>query len=169
VTEGPDDGKDLLKAGMAAAEAGQYRRGYDLLGKYYGSGLDGVPPDGLSHFGLCVAVVERQTRKGVELCQAAINAQFYQTVHYANLVKLYIERDDRRNAVKTLQQGLRRMPGDARLRALRDTIGYRRKPPIPFLSRDNVLNVFLGKIRSSLGKGATTPASRTPGGSGRNE
>lgn len=152
MTEGLDNGRDLLRTGMTATEAGKYRKGYDALGTFYGSGLDGLPADGLSHYGLCVAVVEKQTRKGVELCQAAISAQFYQTVHYANLVKLYLERDDRRNAVKTLQLGLRRMPGDARLHELRRTMGYRRSPVIPFLGRDNIINVILGKFRASLGR-----------------
>jgi hypothetical protein len=96
--------------------------------------------------------MEKQTRKGVQLCQAAIKAQFYEPAHFANLVKLYIERDDRRNAVKTLEQGLRRLPDDPQLNRIRARIGYkvRARTTLPFLSRSNPVNVMLGRLRALL-------------------
>jgi len=154
MAENSDQIRDLLRTGIAATDNGEYEKGYKALGAFYGSGLDGLPPDGLSHFGLCVAVVEKQTRKGVELCRAALKAQFYEPAHFVNLVKLYVERDDRKNAVKVLEQGLRRIPGDPALNRISARIGYkiRAKAFIPFLSRGNPVNVFLGRIRSALKK-----------------
>jgi len=154
MVENSDQIRDLLRTGIAATENGDYEKGYKALGAFYGSGLEGLPPDGLSHFGLCVAVVEKQTRKGVELCRAALKSQFYQPAHYGNLINLYIERDDRKNAVKTLEQGLRRMPDDPLLNRLRARMGYkvRVNPTIPFLGRGNPLNVLLGRLRALLRK-----------------
>jgi hypothetical protein len=154
MAEQSDQIKDLLRAGIAATENGDYAKGYKALGSFYGSGLDGLPPDGLSHYGLCVAVIEKQTRKGVEFCRAAMKAQFYQPIHFANLINLYIERDDRKNAVKVLEQGLRRMPDDPQLNRIRARIGYkvRIRPTIPFLARQNPVNVFLGRIRALFKK-----------------
>jgi tetratricopeptide (TPR) repeat protein len=150
--EGSDTGRDLLKAGMAATDAGDYRKGYDTLRSFYGEKLE--PVDGLSHLGLCVAVIEKQTRKGMQLCKAALKAQFYEPAHHINLIKLYLERDDRKNAVKALEQALRQMPRNAEINRLRATIRYRKRarPMFPFLSRDNPINVILGKIRAVLWK-----------------
>lgn len=154
MAESSDKIKDLLRSGVTATENGDYEKGYKALGAFYGSGLDGLPADGLSHYGLCVAVIEKQTRKGVELCRAAMKAQFYEPAHFANLVTLYLERDDRRNAVKVLEQGLRRLPGDPKLNRIRARMGYkvRAKQALPFLSRRNPLNVLLGRIRATFRK-----------------
>ncbi len=154
MADNSDQIRDLLRTGITATDSGDYEKGYKALGAFYGSGLEGLPPDGLSHYGLCVAVVEKQTRKGVELCRVAMKAQFYAPAHFVNLVKLYIERDDRRNAVKVLEQGLRRLPGDPDLNRIRARIGYkvRAKTSIPFLSRGNPVNVLLGRIRAALKK-----------------
>lgn len=149
-----DKVRDLMMTGMSATDAGDYQKGYKALGSFYGSGLEGLPPDGLSHYGLCIAVVEKQTRKGVELCQAAMKKQFYKSVHYSNLVKLYMERDDRRNAVKVLEQGLKRMPDDPELNRIKARIRYRdrARTMLPFLGRSNPLNILLGRIRAALTK-----------------
>ena len=66
---------------MVAVERGDYEQGYSALQAAYGNGRVVLPPDGLSHFGLCIAVMEKQTRKGAELCRTAIELQFYDSVH----------------------------------------------------------------------------------------
>lgn len=147
--------KDLIsamKAGMIAVERGDYAQGYKALQAAYGDGKGALPPDGLSHFGLCVAVMEKQTRKGAELCRTAIEQQFYDSVHFVNLVRLYIIRGNRRNAIDVLHEGLSRLPDDRRLLAVRTEIGYREKPVVPFLHRDNPLNATLGKLRAAKTK-----------------
>jgi tetratricopeptide (TPR) repeat protein len=141
-----------IRAGIAATDRGDYKQGYHALAAAYGNGASQLPPDGLSHYGLCIAIVEKQTRKGAELCRLAISAQFYDSAHYANLIRLYLARGDRRQAVDTLHEALARLPEDWRLLRLRREMGYREKPVIPFLERNNPLNKTLGIARANAKK-----------------
>ena len=143
----------IIRAGIAAAERRDYAQAYKTLRAVYGVG-DGaeMPLEGLSYYGLCVAIVEKQTRKGVVLCRSAIEAQFYDATHFVNLIRLYLERGNRKNAVDTLNEGLENLPNNAKLLRLRDEMGYRAKPMVPFLNRDNLLNVTLGKARAKSGR-----------------
>lgn len=144
-----------MRAGIAAVERGDYRHGYKTLQIAYGHPKLIPPPDGLSHYGLCIAIVERQTRKGAELCRDAINQQFYDSAHFVNLVRLYIIRDNRKSAIRVLQEALSRLPDDGKLLALREEIGYRSKPVVPFLERNNPVNAALGKLRAAASQPKT--------------
>lgn len=150
-----------MRAGIAAVERGDYRQGYKALQGAYGNGRVALPPDGLSHYGLCIAVVEKQTRKGAELCRLAIEQQFYDSSHFVNLVRLYIIRDNRRMAINVLHEGMSRLPDDHRLLELRVEIGYRERPVVPFLARNNPVNEALGKLRATTSKPKGTDGKRS--------
>jgi len=143
-----------IKTGIAYVERGDYRQGFAALQASYGRATITLPVDGLSHYGLCVAVLEKQTRKGVEFCRMAINEQFFNSMHFVNLVRLYIIRNNRKAAVDALQEGLKRLPDDAALLRVRDEIGYRESPVVAFLPRENPINSTLGKIRAKVKSGA---------------
>jgi len=139
-----------IKTGIAFVERGEYQQGYAALQASYGRATITLPADGLSHYGLCVAVLEKQTRKGVEFCRMAINEQFFNSSHFVNLVRLYVIRGHRKAAVEALQEGLHRLPDDAALLRVRDEIGYRESPVVTFLPRENPINATLGKIRAKV-------------------
>lgn len=101
-----------------------------------------------SYFGLCVAVVRRKYAQAVEYCNVSLKANFMDPDHRANLAQVYLERGDRQKAVETLNAGLRLEPSNSQINLIFDRIGRRRRPVISFLSRDNPLNVWLGKRRS---------------------
>lgn len=147
-----------IKAGVAYVERGDYKQGYAALNAVYGRGAEGLPSDGLSHYGLCVAVMEKQTRKGAELCRAAIDSQFFSAVHFVNLIRLYVIRGNRKAAVEALHEGLSRLPNDRALLRVREEIGYRQPPVVSFLHRDNPMNKALGKLRAR--KSNSTPAKK---------
>src|SRR5689334_3296867 len=92
-------------------------------------------PQGLSSYGLCLSRIERKHKDGVELCERAMTVQPGETLHRANLVRLYAAANNRRKAVETLEKGLRRVCPDAKLLKVRDEIGYRRAPSLRFLRR----------------------------------
>ncbi len=101
----------------------------------------------MSYYGLCVALVQRHYAEGVKYCQISIRANSLDPEHLYNLARIYFERDDRRHTVEAIEKGLRLSPGHKRLNALLGEIGRRKKPVIPFLNRNNPLNVWLGKKR----------------------
>ena len=137
---------EAMRLGIEAARKADYLRALTLLNEAYSA--DQVPaPDGLSHFGLCVALVQKTYKPAVELCKKAVELQFYNAEHYANLARVYVAADHRKKALSTIEQGLKMVPDDQSLLAVRKELGLRRKPPIPFLSRSNPLNVAMGRQR----------------------
>lgn len=137
----------VLKRGIAAVEKEDYQQGFQILSSIYNEHSD-EPVDGLSHYGLCLALLQKKHKQGLRLCHRAIDIQFYHSVHYANTTKVYLNAGNRKKAVATLEQGLARLPKDQVLVNLRERIGWRRTNAIPFLHRDNFINVWFGKRRA---------------------
>jgi tetratricopeptide (TPR) repeat protein len=108
---------------------------------------DHFPTDGLSWYALVVALVEKKYQPAVEMAKKAIELQFYRAEHYANLARIYLAAGKRKQAVETVEEGLRVVPEDAALRALREEIGVRQPPPVPFLDRKNPINRAVGRSR----------------------
>jgi tetratricopeptide (TPR) repeat protein len=100
-----------------------------------------------SYCGLCVAKVKHRQTEALEYCQISINRDVTNPDHHANLALVYLERHDRRRAVKQLKAGLKLQPNNPRIHRILDEIGRRHQPVIRFLSRDNPLNVALGRMR----------------------
>lgn len=137
----------ILRRGIALVEREDYQQGYQILSGIYTVNSDD-PVDGLSHFGVCLALLHKKHKEALRLCHRAIDIQFYNSVHYSNTTKVYLNSGNRKKAVAVLDQGLRRLPKDQVLLNLRERIGWRRNNPIQFLHRDSVLNVYLGKRRA---------------------
>lgn len=98
-----------------------------------------------SFYGLAVAKVRRQYRRGVQCCKISTKHFFLDPEHHHNMALVYLERGDRRSAVESLNAGLRLDPRNAGLNRVWNQIGRRRRAVIPFLPRNNPLNVWLGK------------------------
>lgn len=143
--------KQIAEA-IAATQEEDYLRGLNLFLDAYGT--DDVPliqtsksSQGLSYFGLCVALVRKEYKHGIELCRRAIDLEFYNADHYANLGRIYLVMGNRKKALETVESGLRLNMNHERLRAVRRMIGIRSKPSLPFLDRSNPINVSLGQAR----------------------
>ncbi|HEY5609971.1 MAG TPA: hypothetical protein VIL97_02090 [Thermoanaerobaculia bacterium] len=136
-----------IKVGIAAVEREDYSSALKILHAVYSGRAGEVPTEGLSYYGLCLAVVEKKNKLGIDYCRKAIQSQFYDSDHYANLVKIYLLAKSRRRAVEVLEQGLKRLPGDPKLLSVRAAMRYRVASPIRFLHRDNFLNQIFGRLR----------------------
>ena len=102
---------------------------------------------GLSYFGLCLALVQKKFKPAIDLCKRAIELQFYNVDHYANLARVYVAAGNRKKALETVEQGLKPHPEDEALLKVRQQLGVRAKPPVPFLVRAHPINVTLGQAR----------------------
>lgn len=153
----------ILRRGIALVEREDYQQGYQILSGIYTVNSDD-PVDGLSHFGVCLALLHKKHKEALRLCHRAIDIQFYNSVHYSNTTKVYLNSGNRKKAVAVLDQGLQRLPKDQVLLNLRERIGWRRNNPIPFLHRDSALNVYLGKRRARKRRveGIQDPKDRLP-------
>ena len=124
-------------------------------------GTDDAPPiksakdaSGLSFFGLCLALVQKKYKTGMELCKRAIDLEFYNGDHHANLARVYIARGDRKKAVEIAEAGLKVVPDHEDLLEVRKQLGVRARPAVPFLDRKNPVNVSLGQARHAAKTGA---------------
>lgn len=101
-----------------------------------------------SYYGYCVAKVRRKYADSVKYCDISLRANPLDPDHRANLAMVYLERGDRSKAVEALNAGLRLDHRNRRLHLILESIGRRKPPVLPFLSRNNPLNVWLGKRRA---------------------
>lgn len=148
----PADYGQMLKLGIAATEKGEYSAGLQILQVLYQKVRPEEMPQGLSSYGLCLARVEGKRKMGAELCQRATQLEFYEGRHWANLVRVYMTAKNRRKAVETLDDSLRRLRNDPALLRVREEIGYRRSPNLSFLSRTNPINKLYSRTAVALRK-----------------
>ena len=141
-----------IESAIAAAREDEFLASLTLFLDIYGTAE--APPikspksaAGLSWFGLCVALVRKEYRASIDLCRRAIDLEFYNGDHYANLARIYSVMGMRKKAVETADQGLRLAPEHPYLREVRRSLGVRARPAVPFLDRTNPINVSLGQAR----------------------
>jgi hypothetical protein len=105
-----------------------------------------------SYLGYGIALCEHRVREGLELCEKAVKAGFYEPDNFLNLSRAHLLRKNRRAAVKWLTKGLKVDPNHEGLRNLQHDLGVRKSPILPFLPRGNAINVMLGKARHRMSK-----------------
>lgn len=142
----------LVQKGIVAVQADEYLIGFTLLSEAYGGVTeadfrDVKVAEGLSYYGLCLALVQRKYKPAVDFARKAIELQFYNARHYLNLGRIYLAAGKRKKALEAVEEGLKTVPDDVSLARLRDEIGKRSAPPIPFLPRANPINVAIGRSR----------------------
>ena len=117
----------------------------------------------LSYYGLSLAMVQGANREGLRCCEEAARRLFFHPEIYLNLGKLYLKKGDRRKAIRTIRRGLGLDPENRYLRQALASMGMRRLPLLPFLSRSNYVNRGLGRVISQIGtlfrKGDRSPTS----------
>ena len=141
-----------MTAAIRAANEGEYLEALTMFLDIYGT-ADAPPLNtrraatGLSWFGLCIALVRKDFKLAVDLCRRAIDHEFYNGDHYANLARVYAVAEKRKKAVDTADLGLKLAPDHDYLKHVREELGVRSRPPVPFLTRANPINVSLGQSR----------------------
>ena len=99
----------------------------------------------LGFYGLCLIRLGNRD-EGFNKCILAAEAELKNPEVFALLARAAITMSRRRIAIKAISQGLTIEPQHAKLRNLRNELGVRREPLLGFLSRNNSINVLLGKL-----------------------
>ncbi len=143
---------DKINDGILATRAEDYLLGLTLFLDVYGT--EDQPPisgskaaEGLSYFGLCIALISKKYKTAIDLCKRAIDLQFYNGDHYANLTKVYVAAGNRKKALEVAEAGLKLLPDHPGLRQARAELGIRARPALALLDRSNPINVTLGQSR----------------------
>ena len=141
-----------IEEAIEAAQEEDYLRALTMFLDIYGT--DDAPPirtpkdaRGLSYFGLALALMRKQYKPAIDLCRRAIDLEFYNGEHYANLARVYAAAGNRKKAVETADAGLKVAPEHEYLIGVRKSFGVRAAPAVPFLTRNNPVNVSLGQAR----------------------
>jgi tetratricopeptide (TPR) repeat protein len=141
-----------LELAIHAAREEDFLRAVTLFLDVYGT--EDSPPirtpkdaSGLSFFGLSLALMQKKFKPAIDLCKRAVELEFYNGDHYANLARVYIAAGNRKKALETLDQGLKLVPGHEYLTQVRKSMGVRSRPAVPFLDRAHPINVTLGQSR----------------------
>lgn len=107
-----------------------------------------------SWLGLAIARSGRQRiSTAEEFCKKAIEKEFYWPRYYINLAEVYLIWGKKEKAIKTLEAGLKIDKNNSAILKELQKLGIRKSPLIPFLSRTNPINKYLGKALSTLGLG----------------
>jgi hypothetical protein len=150
--------EDLLRAGRDALWLENYQDACDALSEYCSrlkSRERPIAPAVLAYYALALGHA-RNVREGVRVCREALSQDRRNPNIYLCLARLYVFAESKKNAVEVLAQGLRCSRSHRGLNALRRQLGIRQRVPIPFLGRQNAVNVKLGRALSKLkGKSAS--------------
>lgn len=96
-----------------------------------------------SRLGFCVAKERGHRTQAFELCRSAIAHDPKNPLHYLYLGKVHLIAGQQNEALQALRQGMV-LGGLPEIEAALAAIGTRKPPVIAALSRDNLLNKFLG-------------------------
>ncbi|TSK06773.1 MAG: tetratricopeptide repeat protein [Geobacter sp.] len=158
---GPTTGECVNAAEIAEMETGELvhlgkealeTRRFTVAQRYLHAALEKErTPDHLSLYALALAQATGNVKTAVTLCQEAVKREPKNSEHYLRLGTIYLAAGRKKEAIRALHLGLRVGKNHA-ITKLLQTLGQRERPVLPFLSRGNPVNKYLGKIRSSLFK-----------------
>jgi hypothetical protein len=111
----------------------------------------------LSFYGFLVASVEKNPKGGIDTCEGAVKSAKGSSKGgrviaecYLNLGKARLRHNNRSGAMDAFREGLKAEPGHRDLMWELKKMGTRRRPPIPFISRNNPINKYLGLFLKKL-------------------
>jgi len=145
----PDlDPAELFRLGTEALDAKKYR----LAHRYLQSALEiERSPNHLSQYALALAHEKGDIQTSITLCQEAIKNEPKNPEHFLRLGTIYLLAGRRKEAIRIFHLGLR-VGRHPMITKWLQVLGNRERPIIPFLSRSNLLNKYLGKMRVKLAK-----------------
>jgi tetratricopeptide (TPR) repeat protein len=144
--------EELVSRGRSAMKSGRFRAAYDFFSEYCGRQMAEeapIPGPILADYAVSMAHLGDH-QEAAQVCLRAIAADRRNADAYAALARVYLLSGARRKAIEAMERGFTIAPRSHTLNIVREEIGVRRSPVIPFLSRENKLNVLLGKLMERL-------------------
>lgn len=113
------------------------------------SGIAQIQPRYLSYYGVCLAVYSERVREGIYFCRESIAREGYNADLHLNHARSLLAAGKLREAYEALYRGLGFQPRHPRILRTLKSMGFRKRPVLPFLARENALNITLGKMLRS--------------------
>lgn len=145
---GEPEPEELYRLGSEALNAKQYGAAH----RYLQAALElERSPEHLSLYALALAHEKGEIQTGIRLCQEAIKEEPKNPEHFLRLGTVYLIAGRRKEAIRTFHLGLR-VGKHPMITKWLQVLGQRAQPVLPFLSRTNPINKYLGLMRVSLAK-----------------
>lgn len=115
----------------------------------------------LSYYGCLEAVANKNYTHGIETCLMALESlkkgmpfgqEFFYPVFYLNLGRAYLAAGKKEEALGAFTKGIQIDGENKDLMWEITKLGTRRKPPVPFLKRSNLINKYIGMLLHSSKK-----------------
>jgi hypothetical protein len=142
---GDGSAESAFEQGMAAFLCGDASSAHAAFERAHRR--DPREPRYMSWYGLTLVVVERNSSLGVVLCDQALRGAGADPNLILNQARVHLALNQRERTVRSLQRGLELWPDHPGLLYARDSLGWRRRPVLPFLSRNSSVNRWLGHLR----------------------
>ena len=104
--------RDRIQEAVAWTRNGRYEDAIEVFEAYLAKlSAEGELTDkrfaasAFSYYGLCVAMVKHKYAEALQYCNVSLKSNFLDPEHRINLALVYLERDDRKNAVRNLEAG----------------------------------------------------------------
>jgi hypothetical protein len=144
--------EELLEAGREAVKREQWANGASFMSAYVDRWVmrGQRPPAGaIATFALCLGHTH-ELRRGLDLAKRAQVSDPRNPNVYWCLAQLHLLGGFRREAIETVERGLRAAPDNFILLRMRKRLGVRQPTPLPFLARGHRLNVSIGRLMHRL-------------------
>jgi predicted Zn-dependent protease len=137
----------MYAKGVGAVDNGDTRNGLSCLENLFNAEPE---PKVASYYAVCLAKERRDVEQALELCDAAIEEDPGNPVHYLNLGRIYLATGMKREAIKAFRDGLLHGKNLLISREL-EKLGWRNPAVIASLGREHPINRILGKVLDKLG------------------
>jgi len=144
------NGLMALVDGRFAEASACFREAIDLERSANASGR--CSARSLSYHGLSLALCDRATPEAIQACEMAVRADRADPDLRLNLGRVLALAGRRTRALAEFETGLGLNPDHKVLRAEIAKLDRRSRPVVPFLSRDHVINHWLGRLRAAMNR-----------------
>jgi Flp pilus assembly protein TadD len=138
------EAEESFREGVALLEQGRAAEALEPLGRAYRGNPDNARC--LSYYALALSLAKGEFLEAAELARTAVRREFYNPDLYMNLARIYLVHDFKAEAVRILRRGMMVDPGNPGIARALESLGLRRRPPLPFLPRAHALNRVLGMM-----------------------
>lgn len=150
--ESREEASETAWRGIELCRLGDWEEGLYWLSLAAEAQVQTVELPGLlfSYLGYGMAHYQDQAEQGLKLCQLGTRVEMHLAESYYFLAKTHLLMGDKRSAYRVIERGRQVDAGHLGLEELVMTLGQRRPPVLPFLSRRHPANRWLGKLRHRL-------------------
>ena len=144
---------DFIRAARTHLRNDEHKEAYSILMR----GVIIYPDNALilSYFGCLQSIIDRKYRSGIEACRKALalfkapdtySAGIVYPILYLNLGRACLAAGKKHDAIQAFQKGLSYDGNHFELKKEQRLLGIRKAPPVPFLSRSNPINKYIGIV-----------------------